>query len=160
MKMKLWEINKEIEDCIDLETGEIVNEERLHSLQLDRREKLRNIAFVALNAEADVKVLKEQEEKFRNRRRAAEKTIAWCKSTLERELAGQAMDEPEFRVSYRKSQRVLINDYDFLPPEFLKPIPDYMRESLINKKMIADAIKAGKIVPGAELETRNNICIR
>lgn len=158
--MKLWEINRDILSCINEETGEILDEEKLHNLQMDKREKLRNIAFVALNAEADVKVLKEQEEKFRNRRKAAEKTIAWCKATLERELAGQSMDEPEFRVSYRKSQRVLINDYDFLPQEFLKPIPDYMRESLVNKSLIADAIKSGKSVPGAELETRNNICIR
>lgn len=158
--MKLWEINRDILSCINEETGEILDEEKLHNLQMDRKEKLRNIAFVALNAEADVKILKEQEEKFKTRRRAAEKTIAWCKAALERELAGKGMDEPEFRVSYRKSQRVLINDYDFLPPEFLKPIPDCMRESLVNKKMIADAIKSGKSVPGAELETRNNICIR
>lgn len=160
MKMKLFEINKEIQSCIDMETGEIVNEERLHSLQMDRKEKIRNIAFVALNAEADVKVLKEQEDKFRARRKAAEKTVAWCKATLERELAGQGMKEAEFTVSYRKSQRVVINDYDFIPPDFIKPIPDYMRESLINKTLIADAIKEGKTVPGAELETRNNICIR
>lgn len=158
--MKLWEINRDILSCINEETGEILDEEKLHNLQMDKREKLRNIAFVALNAEADVKVLKEQEEKFRNRRKAAEKTIAWCKATLERELAGQPMKEAEFTVSYRKSQRVVINDYDFIPPDFIKPIPDYMRESLINKTLIADAIKAGKTVPGAELETRNNICIR
>jgi hypothetical protein len=158
--MKLWEINKELESCIDMETGEIVNEDKLHSLQMDRKEKLRNIALLALNKEADAKALKEQEDKFRARRKAAEKTAAWCRATLELEQAGQSMDEPEFRVSYRKSQRVLINDYDFLPAEFMKPLPDSVRESLVNKKLIADAIKAGKSVPGAELETRNNICIR
>ncbi len=158
--MKLYEINQGILDCIDVETGEIIDEARLHGLQMDRKKKLRNIALLALNKEADVKVLKEQEDKFRARRKAAEKTVAWCKAMLERELAGQAMKEAEFTVSYRKSQRVVINDYDFIPPDFIKPVPDCMRESLINKKMIADAIKAGKIVPGAELETRNNICIR
>ena len=158
--MKLWEINKELESCIDMETGEIVNEDKLHSLQMDRKEKLRNIALLALNKEANAKALKEQEEKFRARRKAAEKTVAWCKATLERELAGQEMTEPEFTISYRKSQRVVINDIDFLPAEFFKPISESVRETLVNKSLVSDAIKAGKSVPGAELETRNNICIR
>lgn len=158
--MKLYEINQGILSCIDVETGEIIDEARLHGLQMDRKEKLRNIAFLALNKEADAKALKEQEDKFRARRKAAEKTVAWCKATLERELAGQGMTEPEFTISYRKSQRVVINDVDFLPAEFFKPVSESVRETLVNKKLIADAIKAGKIVPGAELETRNNICIR
>ena len=51
--MKLYDINQEILDCIDMETGEIIAPEKLEALQMDKHEKLRNIAFVALNAVPD-----------------------------------------------------------------------------------------------------------
>lgn len=36
---KLYEINAAIEECIDMETGEIIAPERLEALKMDRHEK-------------------------------------------------------------------------------------------------------------------------
>lgn len=153
--MKLYDINQAIMDCIDTETGEILNEEKLHELQMDRHEKLRNIAFVYLNAQSDYKELDEQYKKFKARRDTAKATAEWAKATLERELAGQKMKEAEFTVSYRKSESVHILDLDAVPEKYREPQPDK-----ITLATVKSALKAGEAVPGTELIEKQNIQIK
>ena len=153
--MKLYEINQEIIDCIDMETGEIIAPEKLESLQMDRHEKLRNIAFVALNAAADAKAYEEQEKKFAARKKAAKSTVEWAKATLARELGGQKMKEAEFSVSYRKSEAVEVENEAAVPDEFRIPQPDK-----IDKTALKAALKNGAVIAGAQIVERQNIQIR
>ena len=151
----LFEINQEIIDCIDLETGEIIAPEKLENLQMDRHDKLRNIAFVALNAAADVKAYEEQEKKFAARKKAAKATVAWAKETLARELAGQKMKEAEFSISYRKSEAVEVADEAAVPNELRIPQPDK-----IDRAALKAALKNGAVIAGAQIVERQNIQIR
>lgn len=153
--MKLYEINQEIMDCIDTETGEIIDEEKLHELQIDRHEKLRNIAFVYLNAQSDYKELDEQYKKFKARRDNAKATAVWAKATLERELAGQKMKEAEFTISYRKSESVEVRNVKAVPDEFLIPV-----EPKVDKTRLKDALKSGAMFDGIELIEKQNIQIK
>ena len=43
--MKLYEIDQTIMDCIDMESGEIINEELLNNLQMERDAKIENVAL-------------------------------------------------------------------------------------------------------------------
>ena len=151
----LFEINQEILDCIDLETGEIIAPEKLEALKLDKHEKLRNIAFVALNAAADVKAYEEQEEKFAARKKTAKATVAWAKETLARELAGKKMKEAEFSISYRKSEAVEVADEAAVPDEFRIPQPDK-----IDRAALKAALKNGAVIAGAQIVERQNIQIK
>ena len=151
----LFEINQEILDCIDMETGEIIAPEKLENLQMDRHDKLRNIAFVALNAAADVKAYEEQEKKFAARKKAAKATVAWAKETLARELAGQKMKEAEFSISYRKSEAVEVADEAAVPDEFRIPQPDK-----IDKVALKAALKSGASIDGAQIVEKSNIQIK
>ena len=151
----LFEINQEIIDCIDMETGEIIAPEKLENLQMDRRDKLRNIAFVALNAAADAKAYEEQEKKFAARKKAAKATVAWAKETLARELAGQKMKEAEFTVSYRKSESVEITNESAVPDEFRIPQPDK-----IDKVALKAALKSGASIDGVQIVEKSNIQIK
>lgn len=153
--MKLFEINNEIESLIDMETGEILDEDKLHQLQIDRHEKLRNIAFVYLNAVSDSKELDEQVKKFTARRNAAKATAEWAKATLARELEGKEMKEAEFKISYRKSKSVEIANADDVPLAYHIPQADK-----IDKVSILALLKAGESVPGAELIEKSNIQIK
>ena len=153
--MKLFEINQEILSCIDLETGEIIAPEKLEALKMDKHEKLRNIAFVALNAAADAKAYEEQERKFAARKRSAKATVEWAKATLATELAGQKMKEPEFTISYRKSEAVEIADINAVPDEFRIPQPDK-----INRADLKAALKNGAVIAGAQIVERQNIQIK
>lgn len=153
--MKLYDINQEILSCIDLETGEIIAPEKLENLQMDRHEKLRNIAFVALNAAADVKAYDEQEKKFAARKKAAKATVSWAKETLARELGGKKMKEPEFSISYRKSESVEIADLNAVPDEFLAPQPPK-----VDKIGLKKAIKGGAAFEGVQIVEKSNIQIK
>lgn len=151
----LFEINQEILDCIDLETGEIIAPEKLENLQMDRHDKLRNIAFVALNAAADVKAYDEQEKKFAARKKAAKATVEWAKETLARELDGKKMKEAEFSISYRKSEAVEVADEVAVPDEFRIPQPDK-----IDRAALKAALKNGAVIAGAQIVERQNIQIK
>lgn len=153
--MKLYEINQEIMSCIDLETGEIIAPEKLEALQMDKHEKLRNIAFVALNAMADAKAYEEQEKKFAARKKAAKSTVEWAKATLARELAGKKMKEPEFCISYRKSEAVEIADLNSVPDEFLVPQP-----AKVDKVGLKKAIEGGAVIDGVTIAEKQNIQIK
>ena len=147
--MKLYDINQKILDCIDMETGEIIAPEKLEALQM------RNIAFVALNASADAKAYEEQEKKFAARKKAAKATVEWAKATLARELGGEKMKEPEFTVSYRKSEVVEIADLNAVPDEFLAPQPPK-----VDKVGLKKAVKGGAVIDGVSLVERQNILIK
>lgn len=153
--MKLYEINQEILECIDMETGEIIAPEKLESLRMSKREKLRNIAFVALNAAADAKAYEEQEKKFAVRKKAAKATVEWAKATLARELGGEKMKEPEFTISFRKSEAVEVADEAAVPDEFRIPQPDK-----IDKAALKAALKNGAVIAGAQIVARQNIQIK
>ena len=153
--MKLYEINQDILDCIDLETGEIADPERLKQLQIDRHEKLRNIAFVALNAAADANAYEEQEKKFAARKKAAKATVEWAKATLARELNGEKMKEAEFSISYRKSETVEVTDLAAVPNEYL-----IEQAPKLDKAGIKAAIKGGAIIEGASIVEHRNIQIK
>ena len=151
----LFEINQEILACIDMETGEIIAPEKLEHLQMDKHEKLRNIAFVALNAAADAKAYEEQKKKFAAREKAAKATVEWAKETLARELAGQKMKEAEFSISYRKSEAVEVADETAVPDEFRIPQPDK-----IDRAALKAALKNGAVIAGAQIVERQNIQIK
>ena len=153
--MKLYEINQKILECIDMETGEIIAPEKLKALQMDKHEKLRNIAFVALNAAADVKAYEEQEKKFAARKKAAKATVEWAKATLATELAGKKMKEPEFTISYRKSEAVEIADLNSVPDEFLVPQPPK-----VDKVGLKEAINGGAVIDGVTIAEKKNIQIK
>ena len=62
--MKLYEIDAAIMECIDLETGEIVDADRLTALQMEREQKLENVALWIKDLDAEAKALKAEEQSF------------------------------------------------------------------------------------------------
>ena len=43
--MRLYEIDEAILSCIDTDTGEILDADKLNALQIEREEKLENVAL-------------------------------------------------------------------------------------------------------------------
>lgn len=154
--MKLYEINSAIADLIDFETGEILDVDALESLQMERQEKLTNIALLYKQMTADTKTLKELEKDYSERRKRAEKTAQWCKDTLSRELAGEKMkdEKQRFSISWRKSEKLNIVDPDAISAEWVTYEPKY------NVAGMKDAVKSGAIINGVELVESQNIQIK
>lgn len=150
--MTLYEIDVGIAECIDEETGEILDYEKLDGLQLERDEKIENIVFLIENTENDITGLKEQEEIFKARRQAAEKKLESLKGYLSYALGGQKFETIKAKVSFRKSEAVVVEDEAKIPK-------DYWVEKVtegIDLTAVRNALKAGKSVEGARIEERLN----
>lgn len=150
--MTLYEIDAGIADCIDEETGEILDYEKLDGLQLERDEKIENIVFLIENTENDIAGLKEQEEMFKARRKAAEKKLESLEGYLSYALGGQKFETVKAKVSFRKSEAVTVEKEELIPSEYWETV----EVERINLIAIKNALKAGKEVKGARIEERLN----
>ena len=61
----LYQINQQITEAIDLETGEIIDEAAYEALNIEKEEKLENIALFYKNTMADAEALKAEEKENR-----------------------------------------------------------------------------------------------
>ena len=69
--MKLYEINSEIENLVDTETGEIADIAFFEQLSMERTAKIEGIALYIKNLDSDVTALKAEETALAERRVAA-----------------------------------------------------------------------------------------
>ena len=67
--MKLYEINEQIIACIDNETGEIIDTDKLNELQIAKDEKLENLALWYKDLIAEANALKEEKEALQQGKR-------------------------------------------------------------------------------------------
>ena len=156
--MNLYEINQEILECIDQETGEIIDTERLESLTIAFDEKVENIGLYIKNLNAEAKAIKEEKDSLAARQKTAESKANSLKNYLSNVLQGQRFNSPKLAISYRRSESVEINDLDNIPTEYIKP--RILKESDISKTDIKADLKDGAIIPGAILVEKNNIQIK
>lgn len=153
--MNLYEIDNEILSCVDMETGEVVDMDKLNNLQMERDQKIENIGCWIKNLLADAKALKEEKDNLAARQKAAENKAASLKAYLSSYLNGEKFKTSKVAISYRKSDSVDIAEDATVPEEFLKyaePTPD--------KVGLKAALKAGKEFPGISLVSSQNIQIK
>lgn len=70
--MNLFEIENEIMNCWDQETGEIFDSKKMDQLEMARDTKIENIALYIKNLTADAEALKAEKQSFAERQKAAE----------------------------------------------------------------------------------------
>jgi hypothetical protein len=90
--MKLYEIDQAILECVDTETGEIIDPERLTALEMERDTKIRNVGLWYKDLKAEAKALKEEEDAFKKRRQSAENRVKSIQAWLEFALGGQPFE--------------------------------------------------------------------
>ena len=151
----LYEIQEDILSCIDLKTGEIIDVERLHGLQMEWRQKIRNIACWVKELKAEAAALKEQKEAFAAREKAAKSKAEGLMSYLAAYLGGKSVKDTEYQISFRTSKATEITDEAAIPQVFRIPQPDK-----IDKAGILAALKDGTVIAGAQLVERQSIQIK
>ena len=153
--MNLYEINERILDCVDPETGEVVDIQMLEGLQMERDSKIENIALWIKNLLSDAEELDREKKKLAERQRTSENKARSLKEYLSRFVDGEKFKTPRVSISWRKSESVSVDDISSVPDKFLNysdPAPD--------KTAIKKAIKSGEDVPGARLIEGKNIQIK
>lgn len=162
--MNLFEIDAEISACVKLEnsdgfvnveTGELIDMAALDGLKMERDKKVRNIACWIKNLESDEKQLAEQEKIFRDRKNATKRKREQLESYLASFLNGRKWSNKEVRVLWRTSEAVEITDLKKLSSYYLR-----FKEPDVNKTLLKADLKAGVVLPGAELVKKNNMSVR
>ena len=154
----IYDIDREIENCVDPETGEIIDEQRLDALQMAREKKIENILLWIKNLKSEAGAIREEEKKLADRRQSDEKKAESLTQYVQSVLNGEKFKTPRVAVTYRKSEAVIVDDLQLMQEmcdEYLKykdPEPD--------KAKIKAALKDGITVPGCHLEERQNITIK
>ena len=160
----LYEINQDILDCIDDETGEILDVEKLDALQMEREAKLEGVALWVKDLKAEAAAVKEEADKLTARKKALDNKIEGLKNWLLFALGGEKLKTPRCNVYQTHSTRVSVEDepklISFLqtleePEKFLR-----FKEPELKKDDIKKALKEGTIIPGASLEETESVVIK
>ena len=160
----LYEINQDILDCVDLETGEILDTEKLDALQMEREAKLEGVALWVKDLKAEAAAMKEEADKLTARKKALDNKIDGLKAWLLFALNGEKLKTPRCNVYQTHSQKVAVaNEVELI--DFLKTLkePDRFlkfQEPELRKNEIKQALKDGFEIPGAKLEETESVVIK
>lgn len=155
--MTIYKIEQEIMDCIDQETGEIIDIDRLNALEMERDRKISNVACWIKDLKAEAEAIKAEKQALDKRQKSAENKAENLKEWLQSILQGEKFKDSRCAISYRKSERV-----DFADNFNFDTLPDYMKKVTIEprKTEIKDYLKTGATIEGVELVESSNIQIR
>ncbi len=151
----LYEINQEILNCLDPETGEIIDD-RISDLLMDRERKLENIACWIKNLESDALAFKAEKESFADREKKALAKAEQLKKYLAQVLAGEKFSTGKCAVSFRRSESVEVFDANIVPKKYLTKKVTFAPD----KAAIKELLKGGHKVGGCRLVENLNTQIK
>ena len=158
--MTLYEIDQNIMSLLN-EDGEITDPEAFDALQITRSEKLEGIACWIKNLNADIKAIKDEEERLKERRIHLVNKVSSLSGYLEHALNGEKFSTPRVSVSYRTSKALEIADNDIFVAWASMFNPSLLRiKRDPDKKAITDAINGGMDVPGAQIVERKSMQVK
>ncbi len=160
----LYEIDQAILDCVDLETGEILDAERLDALQMEREQKLEGVALWVKDLKAEAEAVKEEADKLNARKKALDNKIDSIKAWLTAALNGEKLKTARCNVYQTHSQKVVIDDEKALIDMFMaSPFGEKflrIKEPEIDKNALKDSMKQGYEYEFAHLEETESVVIK
>ena len=158
--MTLYEISEALMACFDPETGELVDVNAFEGLQLERDQKIENIACWIKDLNANATAIREEEKALADRRRVMENKAESLKTYLSRFLGdGEKYSSARCAVSWRKSQKVEVNMEELYKYPLYENYLLY-RDPEPNKTKIKEDLKNGVEIRGCELVENQNLQIK
>ena len=154
----LYELTGQFLDIYNMELDEETKLDTLDSIdwQTDYENKVENYVKVIKNTEANIEARKNEIKRLTELNRSDERKKERMKEVLKESVAltgHERVDTPLFKVSFRKSQVVEVED--LLLPEGYK-IATYKPD----KKRIKEDLKNGLDILGAKLVENQNLIIK
>ena len=160
----LYEIDQAILDCVDLETGEILDPEKLDTLQMEREQKLEGVALWIKDLKAEAEAVKAEADKLTARKKAVENKIDGLKQWLLYALNGEKLKTARCNVYQTHSQKVVIDDEKALVDMLMtSPFGEKflrVKEPEIDKNALKDSMKQGYEYEFAHLEQTESVVIK
>ena len=161
--MNLYNIDAAITALVDPETGEILNYEAFAALQMEREQKLENMALWYKNLLAESAAIKVEVDNLNARKKDIDGKAEKLKNYLHEALGGDPFKTARVVCSFRSSQKVEIED----EAEFIRTMQENQhfeflsyKPPTVNRTAITQAIKNGQTVEGAALVKNVNINIK
>lgn len=151
----LYEIDEQIMQCIDEDTGEILDLEKLNHLQMQQEQKVESLALWYKNLLSDATALKAEKETFAAREKSAKNRAESIKAYLSDFLNGEKFETKKAKITFRKSKQVDIIDQSTIDDDYL-----IYQEPRPNKTKIKEALKSGAQLKGVQLVEKKNIQIK
>lgn len=150
----LYQIDRALLELVDPETGEIENWEAFDQLQMEREQKIENVACWYKNLVAEAAAIRQEELNLQKRRKEIEAQAERRKKYLEDALCGQKFSSARCAISFRKTTKVDVTD----PEWFIqwcerndhRDLVTYAAPS-VNKTEVAKLLKAQVDLPCVEL---------
>lgn len=163
--MKLYEINNAIESVLngsfylDEQTGEIFDDSSLDELKIAYNDKLEGCALYIKNLEAEIDAITTEEKNLQARRKSKENKVEHLKNYILESMEKTntpKVETAKVAVAQRNSKYVDIIDGDKIPNMYVVE----KVERRVDKKSIAQALKNGEKISGAELKNRVTLTIK
>lgn len=158
----LYEITdnlKLIQSLIEEGANEEVFAEAIAKNEMDLADKLEGYAMVMKNIESDIDGFKAEEKRLSERRKAMESKIKRMKvsmhdamsSTGEKKIQGE-----KFTFTIGKNPPSLkVVDEELIPRNFFNDVAP-----VLDKKALMEELKAGRVMPGAQIQQGESLRIR
>lgn len=163
MSVKLYELAESynnIWSLVDDDTMDLaVIEEALQSIEGSIQEKVQNVVVFVKSLDADAEVIRAEEKRLAERRRALENKRDGIKQYLQMQMEAAGLDKLKLATHTVSIQNnppsVKIITPEAIPTLYLVP-----QEPVVDKKSILAALKAGDEVIGCELQQGRSLRIR
>jgi hypothetical protein len=160
----LYDIDQAILDCVDQDTGEILDGEALTALQMEREAKLEGVALWVKDMKAEADAVKAEADKLTARKKALDNKIEAVKTWLLCALNGEKLKTARCNVYQTHSQKVVIDDEKALIDMFMaSPFGEKflrIKEPEIDKVALKDSMKQGYEYEFAHLEETESVVIK
>lgn len=156
--MKLYELTATYNELLNLDIEETDLATTLDSLEGTVAEKAEGILMVMKTLEAEQSAYDNEIKRLNELKSAAKKKADSMKGYLAYNLQQmdiQKLDTKLFKLSFRKSESVVIDDQDKLPKEYIKEKTTYTPDKAAIKK----ALKENDI-EGCHIEVKQNLQIK
>lgn len=158
--MTLYEIDQNIMSLLN-EDGEITDPEAFDALHITRSEKLEGIACWIKNLNADIKAIKDEEERLKERRIHLVNKVSSLSGYLEHALNGEKFSTPRVAISYRTSSAVEITDNVAFVDWAKSYDPSLLHiKAEPNKTAIKNALNGGMEIPLAQIVERKSMQVK
>lgn len=151
----LYEIDAEIQNCIDSESGEVIDEDKLNALLMERNVKLENVGLWIKNLESDALAIKAERDALSKRMKSLENKAQSLRNWLSYALGGERFETARLKVTFKPSTTTEV-DEALLPKKWSTKTITYKPDKIAIKA----ALLAGKKIKGAHLEEHQNIQIK
>lgn len=121
-----------------------------------RDEKFEQVVLCNKNDDALLEAIKAEIKALQDRKKTIENRIEWRKGFLTSILDGKKFETSKVKVSFRKSDSVVVDDIEALPEIYKK----VKIETSADKAAIKPLLKNGQEIGGVHLETSLNIQIK